>query len=334
MYILSNIIHFPGLVFKVLMDVFKQKNFIKRHLQTILNSYKKANDGSISETDFVKIVRYYGFGTTAVLAENVATLRQQKLSFNERWASTCQGAITGLFDDFFDEKQLPQDTLIQFIEHPEEVTPSDMQEKMFLEFYQACLNGAHNRSLVIKYFKEVNENQVSSLLQTKPDISLDEIMQITFDKGGNSVLFYRSLLAPEMSESEIKATYHMGALMQMANDIFDVYKDSKAGIQTIINSGLPIVKVRSRFKNQMDKAFSLYAELPYSKKVKQKVLRKLSFGISRVYVALDQYEKLEQKTGGVFSPEKYSRKELICDMEKLPNLWQSTGYYIKYKIPN
>lgn len=334
MIFVSNILHIPGLLIKVLKDVWKQKSFIKKHVQPVLDTFKETNDGSIQTTDFTKIVKYYGFGTTAVLAENVATLRGKKLSFIERWASTCQGAITGLFDDFFDEKELPQTTLLQFIEQPESVTPSDKQEEMFLHFYLECLKGAHDKSLILDYFKKVNQNQVSSLRQTKTETGLDEIMQITCDKGGNSVLFYRSLLSPEMSQHEVEATYHMGALMQMANDIFDVYKDARAGIRTLITIGLSISEVRKLFSRQMDKAFGLYAHMPFPTKTKQKVLRKLSFGISRVFVALDQYEKLEEKTGGNFVPTKYGRKELICDMEKISNLWHSLVYYARYKIPH
>lgn len=330
---ISNLLALPVLLARVVRDVVIQKQFIKKHIQPVLQHYKSKNDGSISDTDFLKITKYYGFGTVAILGENVATLRGEKLNFNERWASTCQGAITGLFDDFFDEKQLPQETLLQFIEQPETVTPSDMQEEMFLHFYTECLNGAYNRNLIVKYAKKVNQDQINSLLQTKPETGFDEILKITFDKGGNSVLFYRALFSPNMMQAEVDATYEMGALMQLGNDIFDVYKDARDGIRTVMTIGLPMREVRKIFLRQMNRAFQMYAHLPFHDAAKRRVLHKISFGISRVFVALDQFEKLEQKSGRNFQPTSYKRKELICDMEKPVNLWRSVKYYVRYPLP-
>lgn len=82
----------------------------------------------------------------------------------------------------------------------------------------------------------------------------------------------------------------------------------------------------------MDKAFQLLYETEYSTSKKQKVLRTISFGISRVFVALDQYQKLEEKGSGQFEPLRCTRQELICDMEKPINLWRSLGYYLTYSI--
>ena len=56
----------------------------------------------------------------------------------------------------------------------------------------------------------------------------------------------------------------------------------------------------------------------------------LDIGIfSRCYVCLDQLEKNQKRTGGVFDVKAYSRKELICDMDTVGNKLRSLRYHFK-----
>lgn len=331
MIFFSNLLSLPAIILKVVNDVWKQKRFINKSIQPILNDYKTSNDGTLDEEDFKKITSYYGFGVPAVLAESYAALRGKKLTKEERLASTCQGAATGLFDDMFDKKHLPKVRIKALLDHPETIQADNSFEKMFLFFYTEFLKHVTNTSLLQETISNIHASQEDSLEQTNERLAFDTMLHTTFKKGGSSVLFYRALMAPAVSSKEKEALFEMGALMQMGNDIFDVYKDSRDGIKTIMNSNVHIAEVRSIFTRQMDKAFKLFMQTEYTLRRKTKVLRTISFGISRVFVALDQYQKLGEREGD-FEPLKYTRKELICDMEKPLNLWHSASYYLKYPI--
>jgi hypothetical protein len=58
-------------------------------------------------------------------------------------------------------------------------------------------------------------------------------------KGGSSVLFYRTAFSPEVSGKEKILINNLGAMMQLGNDIFDVYKDRESGINTLVTLKQP-----------------------------------------------------------------------------------------------
>jgi len=56
-----------------------------------------------------KIHTYYGLSVPAFLGEYFCLLRGKMMSDSERYPLTYLGALTGFFDDFFDEKNTPND---------------------------------------------------------------------------------------------------------------------------------------------------------------------------------------------------------------------------------
>lgn len=328
---LRNLFAFPATVARALRFVLQQKHFINKKLKPVLSNFRKYNDGSIDEKDFRKITHYYGFGVPGVLGEFFALIRGTQLSPTERWASTSQGAITGLFDDFFDKRTVTEEELYQMIHKPEEVKGQNMNEELFLYFYREVLSNTQNRKEILELFQDVFKAQIKSVEQEVGKLSKDEITHITYVKGGKSVLFYRMLLSPLPDPEEEAALYCAGALMQLGNDIFDVYKDAPDHIDTLLTTTSSIDKVRQMYLAKSDETFQLIAKMNISPKRIRKFCHILSLGMSRCLVALDQHEQLEKSNNGVFNPNLYSRKELICDMEKPINLWRSFKYYINYR---
>lgn len=77
--------------------------------------------------------------------------------------------------------------------------------------------------------------------------------------------------------------------------------------------------------------FEFSEELPYSKARVIQFMEYYTLGvISRCLVCLDQYEALQHNSNnGKFEIDLYSRKELICDMEKFENLMKALKIDIK-----
>ncbi len=173
---------------------------------------------------------------------------------------------------------------------------------------------------------------MDSKKQTSDDISVASIREITFRKGGYSLLFYRSVFEHAFTEGEEEALYHAGALMQLGNDIFDVYKDDRQQIKTLITACKQIDEVREIFNEHMGKTISLIRKAAFESKNIDAYLKKFVLGISRCFVCMDQLERLQKKTGGLFIPSEYSREELICDMEKPRNIISSLKYFTGYKF--
>ena len=327
---LKNLFILTSTYITLLRDVKRQRKFVGSVLEADIADAAKRNDGTLDEEDFAKIRGYYGFGVPAIVGEGFCTLRGAKMTQTERLAATYQGALTGLYDDFFDKSGLADDEIKSMMADPGGYCPVSSLERLFVNFLEKVHENVDDKTSFNYYFKKVFDAQVKSKKQLQ-DLGWDEIKEITFDKGGYSLLFYRSVFQHELREGEEDAFFNIGGLMQLGNDIFDVHKDLQAGIRTLLTGTENIDEVRQEFRSRLEKSIFGIKKLDYRKKNINNHLNKFLLGISRCFVCLDQLEKLQNKTGGRFIPSAYSRQELICDMEKPLNLLKSMQYFTSYR---
>jgi hypothetical protein len=332
-WLIGNALHSPGVLYTIIQNIRRQQRFIKKNLGSELATVQATKDDSLDEADFKKITGYYGLAVPAILGEALCTLRGRKMSSQERMACTYQGAFTGLFDDFFDKHQMSDELLRSFIERPAEIKAANSSERLFLQFFSKASENFCNRDLTIHYFHEVYKAQVESRKQAAPGLTRAEIKKITINKGGISVLFYRSVFTNPLTPAEENALYHMGGLMQLGNDIFDVYKDSLNHIETLMTTTGKVNDVRIIFQEMAADSFNAFYHIGYKKGNVKRFLRLISMSLcSRCYVCLDELEKKERQTGNVFLPHQYSRKDLVCDMDKPRNKWRSVIYHIHHEL--
>jgi hypothetical protein len=329
---ISYISHFagiPSLLRKVKKQLAVQKKFMRQHLAPHLTKLKEHNDGSIDAADIQKIEKYYGLAVPAILGEAYATLRDSALTHRERLAATFMGASTGLFDDFYDKKLLPDAYIKDLYTRPYQFRGENDNERLFNLCVITALDNAENKDMVMENAGRVHAAQMASRLQTDNTLSHEAIQQITFDKGGYSVVFYMSVFQQHMPRADVKLFYNAGALLQLENDIFDVYKDSVAGVETLVTRATHIRPLRALYSTHWEKVKSLVWATGYNKDAKAAFLKILGAIVSRGFVCLSMLEKREKENKGIFDPAAFSRKQLICDMEKPINLLRTMHYFSK-----
>jgi hypothetical protein len=305
-----------------------QNKFIKLHIRPILTDALKTNDGSLEPSDLTKITSYYGLAVPAILGEAFCLLHGKKMTPNERWASTAQGAMTGLFDDFFDKEYLPKEKINQLMQPGDPGDNTKSNEKLFSLFYKKVLDVSVDPAAVQNALKLVYDAQVESKKQLEPAIRETEIELITFFKGGTSLLFYRTVFSPAINIQEEKLLYSLGGLMQLCNDIFDVYKDRESQVKTLVTETKHIALIREQFQVSLSTLFEMAYRCDYPHERVRKFLSVLSLGIfSRALVCLDQLHANEMTTGGQFMVGTYSRAALICDMDTAKNKIRSLRYH-------
>ncbi len=320
----------PSLVNRFLRNIRYQQHFLRKHLGAILDAAEKSSDGSLDAADFKKIHTYYGLAVPAILGEEIAMLLGRPMSERERLALSYQGAMTGLFDDFFDKHEMSEDRLLQFVDNSDSMKGDNSSERLFLLLFRKALELSHHPAKTIHYLRRVYLAQVESLHQNRPGLSRDDIKRITIEKGGVSVLFYRSVFEKEMIENEELAFYKMGGLMQFGNDIFDVYKDSVQDIHTLMTTTKEVDQVRREFRAMQSEAFGTFFSTGYGWTNIRRFLDMVELSLcARCYVCLDQWETLQVRNGGSFDPKKHSRAELICDLDNSGNKWRSIRYFWK-----
>jgi hypothetical protein len=316
--------------FIVISNINRQKKFIHENINHQLSEAKRATDGSLNENDFKKITGYYGLAVPAILGEAFCTLRGIEMTNKERLAGTSQGAMTGLFDDFFDEERLSEKEIEDMIKNPGRFKANTVNENLFLHFYKTALNNTLQPVLMQDHLFKVYTAQLLSKEQVLPGLNMERLKEITIRKGAESVLFYRSVFDNPISNAEEKMLFTLGGLMQLCNDIFDVYKDHKQGIKTLVTSARKINDLRSYFTSILESGIEEAKQVDSPLKNIRKFLGIISLGIfSRCFVCLDQLEKVEMKYGGEFDPDLYERKDLICDMDTAANKWRSLKYHVR-----
>ncbi|MDA3944738.1 MAG: hypothetical protein PF694_14490 [Bacteroidetes bacterium] len=254
------------------------------------------------------------------------------MSEKERYAITYLGALTGLFDDFFDDHKISQEHILEMINNPDEQIAQNSNQKLFIKFCQVALENAEDANQVKSTAYNVYNAQVVSHKQKFSDTSVDEIKQITIDKGGLSLLFYRAVFEDEIQKNEQKMIYYLGGVGQLENDIFDIYKDYKNGIRTLATLTNKINNLRKTYTSLMEETFKLVHQTHFSPKNKRKFLRFISLIICRGFVCLDFLEKNELRTNNEFLLDQYQKKDLICDMAKPSNTIKLFNYYSKTSI--
>lgn len=325
---ISHILRTPSLILALIRNIKRQQKFLHRQLGPLLDEAEKNSDGTLDPSDFKKIYTYYGLAVPAILGEEIAALRGKPMTERERLALSYQGAMTGLFDDFFDKHGMPEEQLLSFINDPSAFQGNNSSEKLFLALFREALKLSHNPELTIHFLRKVYNAQVDSKKQAQPGLTKDEIRRITIDKGGISVLFYRSVFEHRLEKDEEDALYKMGGLMQFGNDIFDVWKDSLQNIETLMTTTKKVNDVRNIFREMQRESFNAFYQTKYRPADIRKFLRLVSMSLcARCYVCLDQLEHLEDKTGGIFSPKEYTRQELVCDLDRAGNKWRSIRYH-------
>lgn len=322
----------PGLFLSLVKGLKYQKRFMHQTVVPEIEAIAKQQDGSLSDADFNKITGYYAYAVPAILGNAFCMLRGTPMTLRERNALTYLGATTGLFDDFFDEKRTDESHIKALIDSPSEALARNSHELLFVRFFMKALENTNDINELKRHCYLVFDAQVLSKSQTSNTISKSEIAQITVQKGGVSLLFYRCVMGEYQSKNEKSMVHNLGSVFQLENDLFDIYKDHLGGIKTLATIETKISNLRNTYLALIDQTFASVHQTEYAPQNKKCFLQFISLILFRGLVCLDWLERSEMKTQGVFSINQYSRKDLICDMEKASSVVQLLRYYGRTKF--
>ena len=325
---IDRMLYLPVLTRQFRTNSKKQQKFINKTLDLDIREIKKDNDDSLTDKDFKKIFTYYGSAVPAVLGEGYCLLRGKNMTFDERYRLTYMGALTGLFDDMFDEKDTEESHIKELVNNPLESIAVNSHERLFVQFYKKVLD-SENSSLVMEHLNRVFDAQVLSKRQKGQNIKKEEVRHITMEKGGASILFYRCAFPEQANENEHRMLYLLGGLGQLENDIFDIYKDQHNHIRTLATTTTRVSNLRSEYESLMHDVFNMVNQTGYPAQNRKRFSRFVSLVSSRGLVCLDHLQKLETMSDGIFDIPSYSSEKLICDMEKLTNNLKLLSYYLK-----
>lgn len=316
-------------------EVYKELQVQKRYNKTFLVPYLKTLEekynGSFSAEQKNKIINYYGLFITSFLCSSYKRLNGKTLTENERKRATLFGILTPVGDDLFDVSKLNKESIRQLTFYPETLTATTFSAHVAKEIQTYLLQHVVHKEAYITASKNVLDIQEETIKQTNASISQEEIERITYIKGAVSVIIYHQCLDDKADEQMQETLFIVGSLYQLGNDIFDLYKDVRDNIYTLVNTCKDYKACRKKFLGRVILQNKKIMALPFDKKEKETFCIIMNTINARSMVALDQFVKFQNKKEATINWWQLDRKDMIVDMEKPANFLKWL-YYI-HKLP-
>ena len=170
------------------------------------------------------------------------------------------------------------------------------------------------------------EWQVVSAKQLQTDISLQEILQISKEKCGNSSLLWASIMEEEWKPEDTRFIYQSGYVGQMVNDLFDAFKDREDGVYTFIRKTASVAEAKTIFIEECRQLHRQILACNAPQQIKSRTIRRMACVHAFALVALDHLQNTENKYGLPMDWAKPLRKELVTDMAFRKNKFKLLKY--------
>ena len=300
--------------------------------EKLLKNIEARFNGKFEPTTFKKIKKFQGI-QQYIINDSFSQLENRYTSEREKENNKLYFILASLYDDLIDEKIVSIEVLNQMFLHPEKANPKCFSETVLIDTHLILLNHVQDKQTYQKVLNDIHLAQIDSLQQLNSDISLNNILSITERKGGYSLLMCRHYIQMASNQATDNCWYQLGGMIQMTNDLYDIHKDTIAGIHTFANTQNTYEKIKANYEAQVQKYITSIAQLNYKGSVKLKLQIKLSLIPALGYVALENLKQLQGKNEALLPFKSYPRKALIIDMEKAKNIVKlfKYSYQIAYK---
>ena len=151
----ANLLALPSIKNAFVQGLKQQRTFMQQTIDIDLQDIQKNIDDSLSEKDFKKINDYYGYAVPAILGEAFCLLRGQAMITRERHAMTYLGALTGLFDDFFDEKKTSKEHIKVLLDAPDESNAMNAHQRLIIRLFRHALAHLDEPEVLKSYCDQV-----------------------------------------------------------------------------------------------------------------------------------------------------------------------------------
>ena len=312
-------------------EIQQQKRFNQSFLVPYLNELEMKYGGTFQREQRNKIVNYYGMFITSFLCSNYKRLYGETLTDDERKRATLFGILTPVGDDLFDIDKLDFETIKAITFTPELVSATTFSSQIAKEIQTYLLNEVPYLDEYLQASADVLQIQAETIKQTDKNITQNDLRRITYTKGAVSVVIYHQCLDKPAAESMLDALFYIGSLYQLGNDLFDLYKDVRDNIYTLVNTCTNFKLFKQQFLERVRIQNEKIRSLPYDEQRKKEFCIVMNTINARSMVAINQFIRIQKKTVQPVNWWKHKRKEMITDMENPLNIIRWL-YYI-YKLP-
>ncbi len=275
-------------------------------------------DGKFDQKTLEKVVKRYSI-QQHFINDSFSSLYGRNNNANEKERNLLYFIMVSVYDDFFDDKTLTLEQIDSIFYHPEAFAPQTFFEKVFIYTHTRLLNDVADKAQYFKDFEGLHIAQKDSLEQFNPLVSDEALLSITTRKGGYCLLMCRHYLdTPYLPEADA-TWYALGGVIQLTNDLYDIYKDMQEGIITLAIRAKQYEAIFALYHKHAQALNESIRQLPVKSKRKSDLSIILNVIAAFGYVALDNLARIQGNKASLPAFESLARKELIIDMEKNTN---------------
>lgn len=300
-----------------------------RKAYTLLKEIEHRFEGKFNAATKRKIAVSYGIYKSMV-CDAFTQLHGRYLTPGEQQRFIYYFICSSLFDDFTDYELISPEQLYAISFQPDRYQATTFDEKVFLYSHQLLRDFVRDKSLYDEVSRTLFHAQMRSKEQYNSVLTPEEIQQITFEKGGNSVLLCSFYLDYNADEHTYACWYKIGTLIQLTNDLYDIHKDLQDNISTLPDQMTDAHAFEAFFASIIDEMKALIKKLPCSLRKQQE----FSLSMAGIYafglIAIDQLKKIQGRASQLPDLKKLPRKDLIIDMEKIKNLAKWFRFVYRY----
>ena len=264
--------------------------------------------------------KHYFYGTT-FLATVMCSLRNLSQSRLEKHLFTNLSALAFCFDDLVEAFRDEGDPGILWQDNPEAYGQATDKRGLGLHLLHNIYQTLPEEGLLkFKAYMHRVFNVETATNQRQPEaVGLEDLKKLTAEKGGCSVLLFRSLLYHPLSEAEENALYQFGYLIQCCDDIFDLWHDRQADINTpatyCAEQG-EVELMSKNFEQQVAITYQAFRQTHYPVVQVETAVHIIHYLISITRVCLHHYIDIKLKHGKMPLE---NRTAIVVDMEKWSN---------------
>lgn len=290
-----------------------------------LHAFELKLNGKFDDKVFIKVVkmsslqRHFINNTFTALYGRYTTEMEQERSI-------LYFIMASLYDDFFDDKTHSVAQLNEMVCYPETIKPSNFNEHAFIYAHLYLLGQVPDKAAYSYAYKGLHEAEVDSLKQFDPQISDAALLSITTRKGGFSLLMCRHYIDMPTSKTMDDCWFAIGSLIQLTNDLFDIYKDIKDGINTFATRTTRYQDAEIIFNKQVAALKAAITALPFPSRKKIRFSITLSAVSAFGLIAIDNLKRLQGNANQLPDFKLLPRKELIIDMQKGSSILKMIGF--------
>jgi hypothetical protein len=264
-------------------------------------------------------LKHYFYGTT-YLSVIFCCLRGRTRTRREKQLFTNLAALAYFFDDLVDAYRSHDRSGHIWQDNPETYGATADERGLALHFLHNIYAALPAEDLAeFKAFMHQVFNVETAGRQQHNALTDSDLAQITAQKGGYSVLLFRRVLAHPLRPAERAALHQFGYLIQLSDDIFDLWFDAQDGTATLPASLLArgdIQGLHALYEQVLADTHAAFQHSDFPHAQVATTQRVVHFIASLTRVCLQGYADLQKKHGTLPLQQ---RQLMVLDMERWPN---------------